>query len=382
MKEKIKVTKWLYYFTLGLTLIVIYKLLDNVSEIAEFLKGLVHIVMPFIIAIIIAYLFYRPADKLERLLRKNKILKKKARVISVIVVYAVAISVIVIVIKGIIPTIFNSVVEIVKSIPAYYNWLLGLYDGLDKNSIIRNIDVHSIINKLKEIDYMQYINFSNITTYINGAISVVGIIFDIFVSFIFSIYLLMERHSIKNFLIKLIRAISSERISKNIIEYVAKTNQIFLSFIYCQILDGIVVGIILSVAFWIMKIKYAIMLGAMIGLLNIIPYFGAIIGVVIAGLITVFTGGLNQALVMLIVAIILQQMDSNIINPKIIGEGLKISPILIIFAVTVGGAYFGVLGMFLAVPIVAILKILLEDYVEFRLKIKKEKENKTIKEVK
>ena len=374
MKERKRLTKWLYWFLLGVSLIAIYKLLDNIGEITSFLGRFTHIIMPFIIAIIIAYLFYTPSDKLEQLLKKNKFLKKKARVISILTVYAAAIIVLIIVIKGIIPTIVNSAVEIIKSLPDYYNWLLGLYDGLSEDSILRNIDMHGMIDNLKRIDYTQYINLSNVSTYISGAISVVGIIFDIFVSFIFSIYLLIERHKIKNFFIKLIRSISTEKVSRNVIEYVGKTNQIFLNFIYCQILDGIIVGIILSIIFSIMNIKYGIMLGAMIGLLNIIPYFGAIIGVIIAVLITIFTGGLEQALVMLAIAIIIQQVDSNIINPKILGDGLEVSPILIIFAVTVGGAYFGVLGMFLAVPLVAILKIILEDYIEHKLKVKKEKE--------
>ena len=110
----------------------------------------------------------------------------------------------------------------------------------------------------------------------------------------------------------------------------------------------------------------------MSGILNIIPYFGAIIAIAIASVITLFTGGLEQALVMLIVTIILQQIDSNIINPYILGEGLKVNPILVIFAVTIGGAYFGILGMFLAVPIFAIIKVMIEDYIDYKSKIVKE----------
>lgn len=113
-----------------------------------------------------------------------------------------------------------------------------------------------------------------------------------------------------------------------------------------------------------MGIKYAVLLGFMIGLFNLIPYFGAIIAIIIAGLITVLTGGPSQALWMVIVVTIIQQIDANIINSKIIGGTLKISPLLVIFAVTVGGAYFGVLGMFLAVPVAAVLKELLNDYIE------------------
>ena len=125
---------------------------------------------------------------------------------------------------------------------------------------------------------------------------------------------------------------------------------------------------------WILGVKYFALLGFMIGLLNIIPYFGAIIGVVIAAIVTVFTGGFTKAIAMLIVVIILQQIDANIINPKIIGNALKLSPILVIFAVTVFGAYYGVLGMFLAVPIIAVIKILVTDFIEYKIEIKKQEE--------
>ena len=179
-------------------------------------------------------------------------------------------------------------------------------------------------------------------------------------------------YKIKNFFIKLIRALFSENTSKSVIDYLGKTNKIFLNFIYCQILDGVIVGIISSIALTLLNVKYGILLGFMIGLLNIIPYFGAIIAIAIAAIITLFTGGLEQAIIMLIITIILQQIDSNIINPHILGEGLKINPIIIIFAVTVGGAYFNVLGMFLAVPIVAIIKLLLQDYIKYREENKKE----------
>ena len=124
------------------------------------------------------------------------------------------------------------------------------------------------------------------------------------------------------------------------------------------------VSVLVSIALTIMGVKYAPVLGIFIGLFNMIPYFGAIIATAIAAIITLITGGLSQAIWMLIVVIILQQIDANIINPKIVGKSLKMSPLLVIFAVTVGGAFFGVLGMFLGVPIVATIKMMLDDYIE------------------
>ena len=95
-----------------------------------------------------------------------------------------------------------------------------------------------------------------------------------------------------------------------------------------------------------------------------IPYIGAIVAVGIGIFITFITGGLGKALAMAIVVIILQQIDANIINPKIIGSSLEISPLLVIFSITVGGAYFGILGMFLAVPIAVVIKTILLDWID------------------
>ena len=198
---------------------------------------------------------------------------------------------------------------------------------------------------------------------------------------IFSIYLLLERTEILNFAKKLTRSIFKSNVTKKINNYFRKTNEIFYKFIYSQVLDAFIIGILISIALSIMNVKYAVLLGLMIGVFNIIPYFGAIVASGIAIVITIFTGGFGQALIMAIVVIVLQQIDANIINPKIVGSSLKLSPILIIFAVTIGGAYFGILGMFLSVPIVAIIKILVLDYIELKSikRIREDKHNKGLK---
>ena len=150
-------------------------------------------------------------------------------------------------------------------------------------------------------------------------------------------------------------------------KYFNKSNEIFCNFLAGQIFDAIVVGVLTSVAMSIMGVKYAVVLGIFIGIFNLIPYFGAIIAVAISVILTLITGGLPLAVEMAIVIIILQQIDANIINPKIVGDSVKISPLLVIFSVTVGGAYFGVMGMFLAVPFAALVKVILDDMVEINL---------------
>ena len=364
--EKRNITKWLYWFTFSVAVIAVYKTLDNFSDIMNWIGSLIGVLMPFILAIIIAYLFYIPARKLEGIYRKIGIRQKKARALSVFSVYIAAILLIVIMINCVFPPIIESVKELVNALPGYYNQAVDFVENAEDDTILSKIDIETIINKLKEFDFASLINTDNISQYINGVIGVANAIFGLFVMIVVSIYLLLERGEIREFFSRLSGAIFKKNVQKSLGEYVEKTNEIFINFIYCQIIDGIIIGIITSIAMSIIGVKYAVLLGFLIGLFNIIPYFGAIIAVAITVLITIFTGGINQAILVAIILIILQQIDSNIINPKIIGEGLKVSPILIIFAVTVGGHYFDVLGMFLAVPVVAIIKILINDYIEIK----------------
>lgn len=365
------ITKWFYWFTFAVAVIAVYKILDNFTSIMSFLGSLVSLLMPFILAIIIAYLFYVPSRKLEGFYRKIKINKKVARTLSVFTVYIIAILLIILLVKCVIPPISESVRDLGTALPDYYNKASEMLEEAKDNDILQNIDIDSNIEKIKDFDISTILSFDNIIEYINKAIGAAGVIFNFFVMIIVSIYILLERGEIREFFIRLIKSLfEKEETQKSVLEYVGKTNEIFINFIYCQILDGIIIGIITSIAMTIMGVKYGVLLGMLIGLFNIIPYFGAIIAIVGTVLITILTGGINQAIAVAITLIILQQIDSNIINPKILGEGLKISPILVIFAVTVGGHYFNVLGMFLAVPVVAVIKILVNDYIEIKDKKK------------
>ena len=186
-----------------------------------------------------------------------------------------------------------------------------------------------------------------------------------------SSYILLERKEIIKFAKRFIQAVFKEETCEKIGKYFNRTNEIFLKFLASQLLDAIVVGILTSIAMSLLGVKYAVLLGVMIGLFNMIPYFGAIIAVIIATAITAITGGISQAIWMVIIVTVLQQIDANIINPKIVGDSLKISPLLVIFAVTIGGEYFNVLGMFLAVPVAAVIKVIISDFIDMKLENKK-----------
>lgn len=376
MEEKKRpLTKWLYWFLFAVAVITVYKTLDNFQAIGNWIKGLLDVLMPFLIGILLAYLLYIPCKKIENVylkVKKFKFIRQRATFLSVITVYLIVAIILVVSVIFLIPVISNSIVDLVNNFQNYYTITMDNYNSLPDDSILKSDVIEDVINNIKSIDLKQFINMDKIAQYAKGAIDVATKIFDFFVAIIVSVYILIQRKDILEFTKKLGRAALKENTYHSIEKYFDRTNSIFFNFLAGQFLDGIVVGIITSIAMSILGVKYAVLLGFMIGLFNMIPYFGAIIAVTIATIITILTGGIGQAIVMLIVVVILQQIDANIINPKIIGSSLKISPLLVIFAVTVGGAYFGVWGMFLAVPIIAVLKLFVTDYIEYKNKLKEQ----------
>ena len=288
--------------------------------------------------------------------------------------YILAILVIILVINVILPIITDSIIELVINFQGYWNSAINRLNALPEDSFLKSeivtTSIKSIGEAIQSIDLMQFINPEQITTYLKSVLGVATGIFDVFVTIVVSVYILLQRGQIGRFFEKIAIALFDKKTCNKIEGYMDRTNNIFFKFISSQLIDAILVGILVTIAMSILGVRYAVLLGFMIGLFNIIPYFGAIIAVVISVIITIITGGLSQALIMAAVVIILQQIDSNIINPKIIGNSLEISPLLVIFAVTVGGAYFGVLGMFLAVPVAAVLKIIINDYLDFKIRNK------------
>lgn len=371
MKEKrLSFSQWVSWFILGVLLIIIYKTLDNFTDIARFITNLVNVLMPFLMGILLAYILYIPCRNIEECLKKIKAFNNKARGISIFITYVILVIAIVILLNFILPAISKSVTELISNAPNFYGQMYDFLANVPENSIWNKVDAKGIVDNLSKIDFKQYLSIEYITQYLKGIMSFATVIFDIFVTVIMSIYILTEREKIIGFLRKFTYAVFKEKTYKKISDYFKKTNEIFYNFISGQVIDAIIVGIITSIAMWIMGVKYAVLFGFLIGLFNLIPYIGAIVAVAITVFITIFTGGIAKATWVLIVVVALQQIDANIINPKILGDRLEISKILIIFSVTFAGAYFGILGMFLAVPIIAVIQMLVDDYVNYKIKIK------------
>jgi len=197
--------------------------------------------------------------------------------------------------------------------------------------------------------------------------------FTVFISFIISIYMLSEKDDLLARSRRFIHAYFSDKKAKDILDVFEKANKIFKSFLGGKLLDSAIVGIMFVIAFALAKVPYAPLMGTLTGFFNIIPYFGPLIGSVPVIIVSFFVNP-TKALTALIIIIIIQQIDANILEPKIVGENVGVSPFWIITSVTVGGNLFGIPGLILGVPVVVLLKTVLEGSMEMRL-IEKGKED-------
>lgn len=370
--------KRISWLLIALTVVIVYKMLDNFSNVTEWFGTFFRILKPFFAGLLISYILFMPCKKIENALSKSKLkfVKKKARGLSVIATYIIFVLIMVIIINCIFPVLKESIVELVSNIPGYYETLVNKYKELPEDSVLKSDVIKDKMTELSNIDMKQFLSINNekIIEYVKNIINIFSGIFDVFVSIIVSVYILLQRTAITKFLRRFARAVFKKNTYEAVNKYFTKANEVFFTFISSQLLDAVIVGILTTVAMLIIKVKYAPLIGFTIGLFNMIPYIGAIVAVGIGILITFITGGLGKAIAMAIVVIILQQIDANIINPKIIGVSLEISPLLVIFAVTVGGAYFGILGMFLGVPIAVVTKTVLNDWIDSKNKFRDEQE--------
>lgn len=383
-KEKILGTKrWIYWVSIGVVLILIYKLLDNFTGIGDWVGNLFSVLAPFIEGILIAYILYTPCKKIENILikRKNKFIKKRARGISILVTYIIVFALIIWFMNVIIPTLVNSISDLIKNVQTYYNSVISDSPNYAITPFIQDNILKPVVEWIQNVDFESFFTIDRIKEYLSSAMGIIKGIVNIFIAVICSVYILAQRTRIVGFLNRLAKAMLTKKGYERFNRYFTNGNAIFFRYLSSQMLDGIVVAVITSIAMTIMGVKYSVLLGTLIGISNLIPYFGAIFGVAIAIIITILTGGWEQALIMAIVVIILQQIDANLINPRITSSSLKVSPLLIMFAVTVGGAYFGVLGMFLSAPIFTLIKVIVDDFVNERNKEKDLKESKTLKNI-
>lgn len=378
-KKQIGTKKWFYYLTLGIILIIVYKFFDNFTGIGRWLSKLIGILAPFLSGIVITFVLYLPQQGVEKFLT-DKCKMKKPRILSITIVYVVVAIILFLLFRFLVPILFESITDLVEHLPDYYNSITNNQFEASWAPQVQEKVIKPIIEYIQGIDLQSLFTTERMQTYLQSVVGAAKGLASTFIAIVSSIYILARRESIVGFFDKFAKASLSEKGYYRFNRYFTNGADIFLKYISSQMLDGCVVAIIMSIALSIIKVKYAVLLGIIIGLFNLIPYFGAIVAVIAVALITILTGGWKQALITLIVTVILQQIDANVINPKITSSRLETTPLLVVFSVTVGGAYFGVAGMLIAVPVAVLIKLMCTDYIESH-NAGKEIENDNKKEI-
>ena len=254
----------------------------------------------------------------------------------------------------IIPALFRNVLDFYLALPDY---LQMAEDFVNNNEILTrfglqdNFDISTTI-----YDLIKIFDISKINEYAQGVFGITSGLVNSFISIIISVYMLLDKEKIINIIKRTVKAIFNNKKGEKIIRRSRMINSIFINYIYSRVICSILMSVICSVVLSILGIKYAIVLGVFIGLSDMIPYFGSIVSSVSVTVITFFTGGFWKCIWCGITLFILQQIDGNVISPKVMGTSLDISPLLVIFAVVVGGNMFGFAGMLLAVPVVTVVK--------------------------
>lgn len=366
MKKLEKYSNWVIALVFVIIVLAIYKTFDNFYKITEFFGIVFKSLNPFFIGFVIAYILNMPCKKIDAFCRKSKykFINNKSKTISIISVYFLLFFVIFVLIRAIAPKLYSNCLELYNNLPGYLEYAIESVEGwLGKHNItIFDINEENIIKAINNV--LGKIDISEFSKYAKGVINITSGVINVFIGIIVSVYMLIDKERIKASFKRIFRLFLKERKAGVLIENVRKVNDIFSKYVFCVLLDAIIMSVLATVVLSVFKVKYAIILGGMIGLFNLIPYFGAIFANALAIIITLITGGIFQAIWVGIGLIVLQQLDGNFIGPKIMGSVLDASPLAIIFAVTVGGGLFGILGMIISVPVLVTLKMVVTDILD------------------
>jgi predicted PurR-regulated permease PerM len=182
--------------------------------------------------------------------------------------------------------------------------------------------------------------------------------------------MLIEKNDLLRRVKRLNYAVNDEEVANQLLYIMKKSHEIFSRFFVGKIIDSAIIGLMCFVIMWLFRIPNSPAIGFIVGITNMIPYFGPFIGAIPALLVTLASGSLLQVFLVFIIILGLQQFDGLYLGPKILGKKVGVGAFWIIVSVTVGGALFGLVGMFVGVPVTVLFKTLIETYVDNKLKEK------------
>ena len=363
-----------YTFIVAASIILFYLGISQIGAVTSYIDKIFIILQPFIIGFAIAYLLGFLLKVYERNLKKIKTYRnlklKYQRIISLILTYLTAILLIVLFLQFVLPQLIESIVGLVNNIPTYISNLNKVSNYLFKKFDVKKEQMDIINEKLKDlIDTIINIGTNLLPVIGNIIASFASSIWNIAIGAIVSIYLLIDKENMCAGIKKVVYAIFPKAVAEKIILITHKSNVTFGKFLSGKILDSAIIGILAYIVLKICNMPYTLLISVVIGITNIIPFFGPFIGAVPSFIIILFVSP-EKALWFLLIVFILQQVDGNIIGPKILGDSIGISAFWILFSIMVAGEILGFVGMIIGVPLFAVIYSLFKDFINEKLKSK------------
>ena len=366
-------------YTIAVILIgcVIFRFVTQWSNTSKLISQLWGILFPFFMGFLIAYILNPVVAFFQRNV-SIKLLKKKSasaqRGLAILISYLVMVGFIIVCLRFIIPQLYDSIRELSLMIPDIYKSIMSIFEHYRENSTdmfpgqIADMIETKTLPKLFELTNNLLTNI--VPMLYEASMSFAKGLFNLFIAFIVSIYMTIDKFILKNAGKRLVLAIFNENFSYRVLRTLKDCHNIFSGFIIGKSIDSLIIGLLAFVAMTILKLPYTVLISVIIGVTNMIPYFGPFIGGFPAVLVALMTGDLFHALAVLVFVFALQQFDGLFLGPKILGDVVGISPFWVLLSITVFGHFFGFIGMFLGVPMICVIRMLFNDIIDFRNKMK------------
>lgn len=366
---------------LALGIAVIFCLIINISSVFAFLGKVFAVFSPVIAALCIAFVLNVLLTALETKVfgfmgkSKKKFINKLRRPLCLVLTYLIALGLVSLLILVIIPDIIDTITYLVDKLPAFViearNWIEGLLDNFNiKQEDIPDIKIDwvSVGNRVK--NWLSGSSGKLVGDAVNMTTSVVGGVFDTVFSFVISVYILAQKERIGRFVRRMISAFLPDRVSGIFYHIAYTTHESFSRFIGGQLTEALILGTLCFIGMMIFGFPNALIISVLICVTSLVPIIGATIGVVVGFLLIVITDPL-KAVFFVIFFLVLQQVEGNLIYPKVVGRAVGIPGILVVSAVLVGGNIGGILGTLVAVPTCAVIYTLLRELIDECHRIKK-----------
>lgn len=363
-----------YIFILMSSVVLFYLCISNIGDLADKINELINILQPFIIGFAIAYLLNFILEFYEYKVFEYKGMKnikiKSKRGICIILTYITFFFIISLFVKFVLPQLIDSIVGLANDIPTHINntsqYINEILQKLNIDEQYYNIIVDNINGF---VDFI--VKFTtNLIPVLGGLIAkIASSIWNIILGIIISIYLLIDKDKLCALNKKITYALFPQNVANKVIEITHRSNITFGKFLIGKILDSSIIAILTFMVLTFFNMPYTLLISVIIGVTNIIPFFGPFIGAVPAFIIILFVSPI-KALWFLLIILIIQQIDGNFIGPKILGNSIGISAFWILFSILIAGKVLGILGMIIGVPLFAIIYSIVKEVVESRLKKK------------